>query len=41
LGLTAARLQGQLATLGHSAGPPWRADQRIAAIAGWLILAST
>jgi len=32
---TAASLKSRLMQLGRSAGPPWRADQRIAAMAAW------
>ena len=35
---TAASLKSRLMQLGRSAGPPWRADQRIAAMAAWLTL---
>jgi hypothetical protein len=38
LGCTAAKLRSLLIELGRSAGPPWRADQRIAAMAAWLTL---
>ncbi len=35
---TAATLKSRIMQLGRSAGPPWRADQRIAAMAAWLTL---
>jgi hypothetical protein len=38
LGLTVARLNKSLASLGRSAGPPWRSDQRVAVTAAWLTL---
>ncbi|HXM36581.1 MAG TPA: hypothetical protein VN920_15405 [Pyrinomonadaceae bacterium] len=38
LGLTPAKLNTYLTTLGRAAGPPWRADQRVAATAAWLRL---
>jgi hypothetical protein len=34
------QLNKRLKSVGHSAGPPWRADQRVAATAAWLVLAS-
>jgi len=37
---TVAQLNKHLKSVGHSAGPPWRADQRAAATAAWLVLAS-
>jgi hypothetical protein len=30
-----------LATLGRSVGGPWRAEQKAAALAAWLVLAET
>ena len=38
LGLTVANLNNHLASLGRSAGPPWRVDQRVAVTAAWLSL---
>ena len=38
LGLTVAKLNNSLTSLGRSAGPPWRLDQRVAASAAWLTL---
>ncbi len=38
LGITVAKLKQGLSALGHSAGPPWRSEQRIASIAAWLTL---
>ncbi len=38
LGTTGAQLNNHLKSIGHSAGPPWRAEQRIAATAAWLTL---
>ena len=38
LGCTTAKLHNSLHTLGRSAGPPWRADHRVAATAAWLAL---
>lgn len=38
LGCTIAKLNNSLNTLGRSAGPPWRTDQRVAATAAWLAL---
>jgi hypothetical protein len=37
---TAAQLSKQMKSIGEGAGPPWRSDQRIAATAAWLVLAS-
>jgi hypothetical protein len=39
LNCTIAKLNNSLKILGHSAGPPWRIDQRVAATAAWLTLA--
>ena len=36
-----ARLKAQLADLGKSAGPPWRADEKAAATAAWLAFAAS
>ena len=36
LGTTVAKLNSALATLGRSAGPPWRTEQRVAAATAWL-----
>ncbi len=36
LGLTVAQLNKHLKLIGHTAGPPWRAAQRVAATAAWL-----
>jgi hypothetical protein len=38
LGYTIAKLNDSLNSLGRSAGPPWRTDQRVAATAAWLTL---
>ncbi|MDQ2854844.1 MAG: hypothetical protein M3R68_00830 [Acidobacteriota bacterium] len=38
LGLTRAKLDRSLATLGRAIGPPWRSDQRVAATAALLAL---
>ena len=38
LGLTVAKLNSHLKSIGHTAGPPWRTEQRLAAAAGWLAL---
>ena len=35
---TIAKLSACLTSLGRSAGPPWRAEQRVAATAAWLAL---
>jgi len=40
LGCTVAKLNNALTAFGRSAGPPWRADQRVAATAAWLSLTS-
>ena len=38
LGLTAERLQGHLAVIGKTAGPPWTQDQKLAALAAWIAM---
>lgn len=38
LGITATQMNKQLKALGQAAGPPWRTEQRIAAVAAWLVL---
>ena len=38
LGCTITKLNNSLKNLGHSAGPPWRTDHRVAATAAWLTL---
>lgn len=38
LGISAAQLKGQLAEMGRQAGSPWRADEKAAATAAWLVL---
>lgn len=40
LGCPIATLNTRLTNLGRTAGPPWRADQRVAATAGWLAFAN-
>ena len=40
LGYSVAKLNGYLTRLGRGAGPPWRAEQRLAAMAAWLMLAT-
>jgi hypothetical protein len=39
LGLRAADLPRRLAELGSAVGPPWRADEKAAALGAWLALA--
>jgi hypothetical protein len=39
LHLTAPALEGRIAALGRDAGPPWRVDQKLAAMAALLVLA--
>ncbi len=38
LGCTVAKLNKRLTALGRTAGPPWRAEERVAATAAWLTL---
>jgi hypothetical protein len=38
LGISAEHLQLRVAALGKSIGPPWRQDEKLCAIAGWLAL---
>jgi len=40
LGIPAAELQRRLAALGKSLGPPWRQDEKHAALVAWLALAA-
>jgi hypothetical protein len=40
LGVPAAELPGLLAAIGKTLGPPWRQDEKYAALAGWLALVS-
>jgi hypothetical protein len=40
LGRTAAQIQESLAELGRPLGPPWRQDEKLAALAAWLVLAT-
>lgn len=40
LKLPIAKIRAQLAEMGRSAGSPWRADEKAAAIAAWLALAA-
>jgi hypothetical protein len=39
LGISADRLQRTLRELGEAVGPPWRQDEKLAALAAWLALA--
>jgi hypothetical protein len=41
IGTTDASLQGQLTGLGRALGPPWQRDQKEAAAAAWLALATS
>jgi hypothetical protein len=38
LGLPSKRIEKYLKDLGHTAGPPWREDQKCAVLAAWLAL---
>lgn len=38
LGFSSERLQGHLAVIGKTAGPPWTQDQKLAALAAWIAL---
>lgn len=40
LRLTAKTIQQQITSLGQALGPPWRQDEKLAALAGWLALLS-
>ena len=40
LGMGADELQRRLTALGRSIGPPWRQDEKLAALAAWLALAA-
>ena len=39
LGLRPEELQRRMLELGQPMGPPWRQDEKLATLAGWLILA--
>ncbi|MFI5120241.1 MAG: hypothetical protein ACHQM4_07505 [Thermoanaerobaculia bacterium] len=39
-GIPEAKLQSRLGALGRAAGPPWAEDQKLAALAAWIALAS-
>jgi len=39
LGLPLEAIQSQMLELGRTMGPPWRQDQKLATLAGWLVLA--
>lgn len=39
LRLRVDELQGRLSELGRAIGPPWRQDEKLAALVGWLVLA--
>jgi hypothetical protein len=39
-GLPLEEIQGRMLELGRPIGPPWRQDEKFAALAGWLILAA-
>lgn len=38
-GRPAVELQRRVAEMGRAVGPPWRQDEKLAALAGWLVLA--
>jgi hypothetical protein len=40
LRISEAKLKHRLGTLGRTAGPPWAEDQKLAALAAWIALAS-
>jgi hypothetical protein len=40
LGLSSEELQQQIAEMGRVLGPPWRQDEKLAALAAWIILAA-
>ncbi len=40
LGLPLEEIQGRMLELGRPIGPPWRQDEKLATLAGWLILAA-
>jgi hypothetical protein len=39
LGLSEEAIKAALSELGRSAGKPWRAEEKLATLAGWLVLA--
>ena len=40
LGLPLEEIQSRMLELGRPIGPPWRQDEKLATLAGWLILAA-
>jgi hypothetical protein len=40
LGLPLEKIQGRILELGRPIGPPWRQDEKLATLAGWLIVAA-
>lgn len=40
LGLSLEEIHDRMLELGRTIGPPWRQDEKLAALAGWLVLAS-
>ena len=41
LGLAASEIQEHTVEMGRALGPPWRQDEKLAALAAWLVLASS
>jgi hypothetical protein len=41
LGLSASRIQDRLAAMGRTVGSPWTQDQKLAALAAWVALATS
>jgi len=39
LGIRAAEIENRVSQLGRTLGPPWRQDERLSAIAAWIVLA--
>lgn len=39
VGFPSERLQGHLAVMGKTAGPPWTQDQKLAALSAWIVVA--
>jgi hypothetical protein len=39
--ISPAELQQRIAALGKTIGPPWRQDEKLCTIAGWLVLADS
>ena len=41
IGVSAAELDRRISEIGKSIGPPWRQDEKLCTIAGWLVLVNS